>query len=84
MVKNVVLVEFYFSAKLLKSTFKQESKECPIDSFSTGLVGEGIFRAGLKQKSPVLREQAFMRSSYMRGNEAVTDPGSLTAVQIHS
>lgn len=56
MIKDLVLVEFYFSAKLLKSTFKQESKECTIDSFSTGLVGEGIFRAGLKQKSSVLRE----------------------------
>lgn len=56
MIKDVVLIEFYFSAKLPKSTFKQESKECTIDSFSTGLVGEGIFRADLKQKSPVLRE----------------------------
>lgn len=56
MIKYVVLVEFYFSAKLLKPTFKRESKECTVDSFSTGLVGEGIFRAGLKQKSPVVRE----------------------------
>lgn len=50
MIKDVVLVEFCFSAKLPKSTFKQESKECTSDSISTGLVGEGLFRAALKQK----------------------------------
>lgn len=56
MIKDVVPAKLHFSVKLLKSTFKRENTGCTINSFSTGLVEEGIFRTGLKQKPPVLSE----------------------------
>lgn len=56
MIKDVVPAKLHFSVKPLKSTFKRENTGCTINSFSTGLVEEGIFRTGLKQKSPVLSE----------------------------
>lgn len=43
-------------------------------SLEDKFVEEGIFRTGLKQKSPVLREHGLVRFSHGRGHEAVTDP----------
>lgn len=70
----MVPLELHFPVKLLKSTFKRENTGCTIHKFSAGLVEEGIFRTGLKQKSPVLREQGLVRFSHRRGHEVVTDP----------
>lgn len=80
----MVLVEFHFPVKLLKSTFKRENTGCTIELFSTGIVEEGIFRTGLKQKSSVLKEYGLAGFSHTRGSEAVTDTCSLATVQIHS
>jgi len=56
MIKDVIPVEHHFPLKVLKSAFERESTGRTIYFFSTELVEEGVFRTGLKQKSPVLRE----------------------------